>query len=694
MKIFEIDYFGKKIGLESGRMAKQTNTSVVVSYGDTRVLVTAVASKKQTNLGFFPLTCVYQVRKYSQGSIPGGFIKRERMPSEHETLYSRMIDRPLRPLFDKNFTAETQVISTVISYDKEANPASAAMLGSSAALYTSDIPFSTPVAGVNVGLIDGKFAVNPSPSEMENSDLDLFLVGSKDAIVMVEAGAKQISEEVMIDALQFGHDAVQPLIELQEKLREALGKEKLVIAEEEVNAELQAAVEAAATDRLVEALKVAEKMERYAAVSVVKDAVIEELVTEENEEKGWTEKEVKGFVSDLKKKIMRSNILDTGVRVDGRDLTTVRPITCELGVLPKAHGSALFTRGETQALVATTLGTKDDEQLVDDPTGTFYKKFYLHYNFPPYSVGEVGRMAAPGRREIGHGNLAERGLKVVLPQPDKFPYTMRIVSDILESNGSSSMASVCGGSLSLMDAGVPVENAVAGIAMGLISEGDRYSILTDILGDEDHVGDMDFKVVGTDKGITALQMDIKVDGLQRSTLEEALTQAKEGRLHILSVMKESISGSREELSENAPRFIQYKIPSNKIRDLIGPGGKVIKGIQSQTGARVEINDSGLVNISSADQQSAEDALALVRDIAREPEVGEVYEGLVKRVVDFGAFVEILPGTEGLVHISEISAKRVENIEKEISMGQVIKVKVIGFDKRGKLKLSMKALIDA
>ena len=689
MKKIQIDYFGKTLVLETNRIAKQANGSVYITYGDTSVLVAATAQKENTSLGFFPLTCAYQVRAYSQGKILGGFVKRERMPSEMEILASRAMDRPLRPLFDENFSAETQVIATVVSYDNTSNPQAAALLAASTALLISDIPYETAIAGVTVGRVNGEFMVNPSPAQLEESDLDLYLVAKEDAIVMVEAGAQKISEEVMLEALAFGHEAIKPLLKLQEEFRKLVGVKKRKVEKPVVNKEVGKAVSKFADRKLKKALTTADKKERSLALDKIKADTVEALVTEES---GFEASEVKGALSDLKKKIIRENILKKGLRIDGRSNTEIRSISSELGLLPKAHGSALFTRGETQALVVATLGTKDDEQMVDDPSGLHFKRFYLHYNFPAYCVGEVRRLAAPGRREIGHGNLAERGLKPVMPSKEKFPYTIRIVSEITESNGSSSMASVCGGSLAMMEAGVPLSEAVAGVAMGMVSDKKNNVILSDILGDEDHVGDMDFKVIGTAQGITALQMDIKIDGLSMDLLKEALLQAKEGRLHILQEMAKSIESSRENIAGNAPRFIQYKISPNKIRDLIGPGGKIIKGIQAESKAKVEVDDAGVVNISSANQESAEKALALVREMTQEVEVGTIYDGKVVKVVDFGAFVEVLPNTQGLVHVSEIAKERVENVEDVLNEGQMIKVKAIGFDKRGKLKLSIKATL--
>jgi len=688
MKKIEIDYNGKKLALESGRIAKQANGSVMVTYGDTTVLVAATAETSKSKLDFFPLTCVYQVKTYSQGRILGGFIKRERMPSEMEILASRMIDRPLRPLFTEGYSSETQVVATVMSWDDEANTISAAMLGASAALLISDIPYETPIAGVNIGLIDGEFLINPSPKQLEESELDLFMVAKEGAIVMVEAGAKVVSEDVIVAALDFGYDAVQPLIKLQKDLQKAIGKFKRTVEPPADKSSLMKIVSKFARKKVQGVVDISDKMKRQDAFKALKEEACEKLVDEDKE---ITEADVKELIYDLEKEVIRENILKHGKRIGGRAANEVRPIECEIGILPKAHGSALFTRGETQAIVVTTLGTKNDEQMVDDPNGLSYKHFYLHYNFPGYSVGEVWRAAAPKRREIGHGHLAERALRSGLPSKESFPYTIRVVSEITESNGSSSMASVCGGSLSMMDAGVPVAAPVAGVAMGMVTDGKKNVILTDILGDEDHVGDMDFKVVGTAEGITALQMDIKIDGLSTDLIKEALQQANEGRLHILGEMAKAIESSRGSIASNAPRFIQYRVPTTKIRDIIGPGGKIIKGIQAESGAKVDIDDTGIINISSADQKSAEHALALIRELTQEVEIGTIYDGTVVSIVDFGAFVEILPNVQGLVHISEISSERVNKVKDVLTEGQVVKVKAIGQDKRGKLKLSIKAL---
>jgi polyribonucleotide nucleotidyltransferase len=688
MKKLELNYQGKKLILESDRVAKQANGSILITYGDTVVMVAVTAETKESKLDFFPLTCVYQVRAYSQGRILGGFVKRERMPSEMEILSSRILDRPLRPLFTEGFSSETQVIATVLSYDDSANPVSAALLGASTALILSDIPYEIPIAGVTVGRIEGEFVINPSPKDLEESDLELFVVAKRDAIVMVEGESKNVSEEDVVAALDFGYDAIVPLLDLQDALRKEIGKAKRTVEPPQENEELKKAVVKKAQKKLEKALTEPDKIERQEKIREITNSLCEDLISDEED---YTKEEIHKMVYGLEKEIIRRNILEKNLRIGKRGFAEVRPINCEIGLLPRAHGSALFTRGETQAVIVTTLGTKDDEQMVDDPSGLYFKKFYLHYNFPAYSVGEVRRMGPPSRREIGHGNLAERSLRCVMPQKESFPYTVRVVSEITESNGSSSMASVCGASLSMMDAGVPISAPVAGVAMGLVTDGDKTVILTDILGDEDHVGDMDFKVVGTAEGITALQMDIKIDGLSTDLIKDALIQAKDGRLHILKEMNKAIENSRDTIAANAPRFIQYKIAQSKIREIIGPGGKVIKGIQAETGAKLEVDDSGVINISSADQKSAEKALALIREITQDVEIGTVYDGTIVKIVEFGAFVEVLPNTQGLVHISEISNERVNKVEDVLNEGQVVPVKAIGFDKRGKLKLSMKAV---
>lgn len=688
MKIVETELGGRSLSIETGRMAKQASGSVVVRYGDTVVLVAATAAKGTAEArDFFPLSVHYVEKTYATGKIPGGFFKREGRLSDRETLISRFIDRPLRPLFDKNFAAETVVQATVLSSDSVNGPDVAAMIGASAALVISDIPFSTPIAGVRIGRVDGELLINPSPADLESSDLDVFMAGSKDAILMVEGEANQVSEEAMVEAILFGHEAIQPIIEIQEALVKECGQPKREVIAPEENTALIKQVEKIALPKVKKALQTKEKMERYALLDAVVAEVTESLEVAEGEpeQKG----QVAAIIGELKKREMRARILDEGTRIDGRTLTDIREITCETGVLPRAHGSALFTRGETQALVVTTLGTKEDEQMIDSLEGVYYKNFLMHYNFPAFSVGEARSPRGPGRREIGHGFLAEKGLNAILPKRETFPYTIRVVAEILESNGSSSMATVCGGSLSMMDAGVPLKEATAGIAMGLIYEENRTAILSDILGDEDHLGDMDFKVVGTQSGITALQMDIKVTGIDREIIEKALHQAKEGRLHILEIMGREIGSSREGLSSYAPRFVTHKIPVDKIRDVIGPGGKVIKGITEKTGVKINVNDDGIVSVVSTNHQAVDDALEIIYDLTRAVEIGTIYDALVVKIVDFGAFVELFPGTQGLVHISNLAKERVKSVTDVVQEGQSVKVKAIGFDRRGKLQLSAK-----
>ena len=686
MKLIETEFGGRPFSIETGKMAKQAGGSVVVRYGDTVVLVTATAEKEAGKArDFFPLSVHYVEKAYATGRIPGGFFKREGRLSDRETLISRFIDRPLRPLFDKHFLAETVVQATVLSSDLVNRPDVAAMNGASAALLLSDIPFTTPIAGVRIGYIDDEFVVNPVPSELEKGALDLLIAGSKDAILMVEGEANQLSEELMLEAIFFGHQAIQPILAIQQELARECGRPKRTVIPPEENEELQVRVEKFALPKVQEALRTKDKLERYALMDTIGADVVEALGVEDDQE----EQEIEQILASLKKREMRTKILDEGLRIDGRSLTDIRNITCETGVLPRAHGSALFTRGETQALVVTTLGTKEDEQMIDALDGISYKNFLLHYNFPAFSVGEARPPRGPGRREIGHGFLAEKGVTPILPEREEFPYTIRVVSEILESNGSSSMATVCGTSLAMMDAGVPLRAATAGIAMGLIYEDDRTAILSDILGDEDHLGDMDFKVAGTENGITALQMDIKVTGIDRDIIERALSQAKEGRLHILEVMKEEISSSREGLSSYAPRFVTYKIPVDKIRDVIGPGGKVIKHITEKTGAKINVNDDGIISVVSTDHQAVDEALEMIQDLTRTAEIGTVYKAMVVKVVDFGAFVEIFPGTQGLVHISNLAEGRVKTVSEVVQEGQEVRVRAIGFDRRGKLQLSIK-----
>ncbi|MCZ6471915.1 MAG: polyribonucleotide nucleotidyltransferase [SAR324 cluster bacterium] len=688
MESISAEIGGRELIIETGHMARQAGGAAVMRYGDTMVLVTATSDKReQPPRGFLPLAVHYVEKMYASGKIPGGFFKREGRLSDPETLISRFIDRPIRPLFPDNYNYETQVIATVLSTDHLNEPAIAAMTGTSAALMISDIPFAGPIAGVRVARVDGEFLINPYPEQAEQGDLNFIIAGSKDAILMVEGTAKEVPESVALEAILFGHKAMQPLISMQEKLQKKIGKNKRVVVPVKIDAKLMKDVEKYCQAKLGKALQVKDKGERYESLDALGQETLDKFYNPERDDES-VGKTVKGIYGDLKKQVMRERILKDGARVDGRSLTDVRPITCEVGVLPRVHGSALFTRGETQALVAVTLGARDDEQLIDNLAGVSFKSFLFHYNFPPFSVGETTFLRGPGRREIGHGFLAEKAVTALLPRKEEFPYTIRIVSEILESNGSSSMASVCGASLAMMDAGVPIKAQVAGIAMGLIQEKKKTAILSDILGDEDHLGDMDFKVAGTEEGVTALQMDIKISGIDKKVLEAALQQAREGRLHILNIMNETLTSARQGLSQYAPRFVAYKISREKIRDLIGPGGKMIRGIVEKTGAKVDVNDDGVVAISSRDHAAVDEALEMVKSITQEIEIGAVYHGPVKKVLDFGAFVELTPGTDGLVHISQLKEERVENIEDVIKEGDMVTVKVIGFDKRGKLKLTM------
>jgi len=683
--------FGKAtLTLETGKLAKQANGSILVRYGDTVVLVAATADKGSgVGADFFPLSVHYVEKAYAAGRIPGGFFKREGRLSESETLTSRLIDRPLRPSFDENYLAETMIMATVLSSDQDNAPDIAAMIGASAALCVSDIPFYQPIGGIRVGRINGEFVVNPTPAELEESELNIIMAASKDAILMVEGEAKEVSEEVMLDALWFGQEQVQPIIRIQEELMQRCGKPKREVAIPEINEELHTKVTAASQPKLVEALQITEKQERYQRLDAVVDEVLAEVFPEGSEPSNDDIGQAKSSISSVKKKVMRERILKDQIRIDGRGPKDIRQIDCEARILPRAHGSALFTRGETQALGVVTLGTKEDEQLIDSLHGVSYRNFMLHYNFPSFCVGEARPPRGPGRREIGHGHLAERGLSHLLPTREEFPYTIRLVSEVLESNGSSSMATVCSGSLAMMDAGIPLKAAAAGIAMGLIYDDGQTSILSDILGDEDHLGDMDFKVVGTTTGITALQMDIKIKGLTREIVKASLEQACEGRLHILKIMGDTLEQSRAGLSSYAPRFITHKIPPDKISIVIGPGGKMIKSIVERTGVKINISDDGLVSIASGDHKAVDAALEIVRDLTRTVEIGTVYDGLVKRVVDFGAFVEVFPGTEGLVHISNLAEGRVRAVTDVVREGDTVKVKAMGLDKRGKLQLSIK-----
>ena len=682
---------GKTLSIETGWLAKQANGSVVVRSGDTVVLVTAVAAKNvREGQDFFPLTVNYQEKAYAGGKIPGGFFKREGRPSESETLVCRLIDRPIRPLFPENFLNETQIMATVVSADQDCDPAMLSIVGASAALEISDIPFLGPIAGVKVGRVDGKFICNPSAEELEKSDIEIVVAGSKDAVIMVEGGANVVSEQDMLDAVYFGHEAMQPLLKAQEELRGLAGVPKREVVAPTVDEALKSRVAELAQGKVKEAVRIKTKAERRDQLAAIKEEVLAALLPEFEERTA----EIAAFLGDLEYEIVREHIVKDGERIDGRDTRTVRKITPEVGLLPRAHGSALFTRGETQALVATTLGTSSDEQRVDSLYGESRKRFLLHYNFPPFCVGETSMRLSPARREIGHGMLAQRALTAVLPHYDDFPYTVRIVSDTLESNGSSSMATVCGGSLSMMDAGIPIKAPVAGIAMGLIKEGEDVSILTDILGDEDHLGDMDFKVAGTADGVTALQMDIKITGVTRDIMKKALEQAREGRLHILEKMAEAIAEPRKEMSPYAPRITTIYVKTDKIRDVIGSGGKNIRGITEATGVTIDIEDSGKINIASHDMAACELAIKMIRDLTAEAEEGKLYMGTVRKVMDFGAFVEIFPGTDGLVHISELDTERVKNVSDVLREGDKVLVKCIGIDKQGKIKLSRKEALGA
>jgi polyribonucleotide nucleotidyltransferase len=682
----EIDFRGRKIVIATGKMAKQANGAVTISCGDSIVLVTAVAAKNiKEGQDFFPLTVNYQEKSYAGGKIPGGFFKREGRPSENEVLTCRLIDRPLRPLFPESYLNETQVMATVVSADQDNDPGILAMIGASAALSLSDIPFLGPIAGVKVGRVNGQFVCNPTAEELENSDIDIIVAGSKDAVIMVEGGAAIVSEEDMLNAIFFGHEAMQPILKAQEELQSSVGVPKREVVEVTVDRILESRVRELALAKIKEAVSIKTKADRHNALAAIGDDVLAVLLPEFE----GREKEIKGFLGDLEYELVREHIITDGMRIDGRDTKTVRQITSEVGLLPRAHGSCLFTRGETQSLVAATLGTSIDEQRIDSLYGESKRRFLLHYNFPPYSVGEVSNRLAPGRREIGHGKLAERALQRVLPGFDDFPYTIRIVSEILESNGSSSMATVCGGSLSMMDAGVPLTAPVAGIAMGLIKEGENVAILTDILGDEDHLGDMDFKVAGTSDGVTALQMDIKITGVTKDIMQKALAQAKEGRLHILGKMAETLASGRGDLSPYAPRITTIYVKTDKIRDVIGSGGKNVRGITEATGVTIDIEDTGKINIASHDMAACEKAIKMIRDLTAEAEEGKLYMGTVRKVMDFGAFVEIFPGTDGLVHISELDTERVKNVTDVLKEGDKVLVKCIGIDKQGKIKLSRK-----
>jgi polyribonucleotide nucleotidyltransferase len=681
-----ITWGGRTLTLETGRLAKQANGAVLVTYGESVVLVSAVTSRTpREGRDFFPLTVDYQEMTYAAGKIPGGFFKREGRPSEKEVLTSRFIDRPLRPLFPKNYFNDVQIIATVLSADSENNPDILAIIGASAALEISDIPFYGPIAGTRVGRINGQLTINPSFESMKDSDLEIIVAGSEEAVVMVEGGANILPEDEVLEAIMFGHRSMQEVIALQKELRKRVGKTKIVVPEESIDSALIAQVEQRAADRMRAALAIAAKQERNNTLHDVVTETIESLLPEHEEKKG----QIRSILDSIEKRIIREQITRDKKRIDGRSFTDIRSISCDVDVLPRTHGSALFTRGETQALVSTTLGTSADEQRIDALIGEMKKSFMLHYNFPPFSVGEARPLRSPSRRDIGHGALAERAIAKVLPRAEDFPYTIRIVSEILESNGSSSMATVCGSALSLMDAGVPITMPVAGIAMGLIKEGNDFIILSDILGDEDHIGDMDFKVAGTRSGITAIQMDIKITGLTRDILSSALNQAREGRLFILDIMQQTLKEPRPALSARAPKIITIQVRPDKVRDVIGPGGKNIRNIIAQTGAKIDVEDDGKVNIASADSASMEKAMAMIKELVQDAEIGQVYLGKVRKIMDFGAFVEILPGLDGLVHISQLDDTHVKNVRDVLNEGDEVLVKVLDIDQQGKIKLSRK-----
>ena len=681
------------VTLETGEIARQADGAVLINVDDTVVLVTVVIDKRATEIkDFLPLTVDYQEKTYAAGRIPGGFFRREGRPSENEILTSRLIDRPIRPLFAEGFGREVQIIATVKSLNPAVNPEVPAMIGASAALAISGAPFNGPIAAARVGYKNGEYILNPAVVGLgPDSDLDLIVAGTEHAVLMVESEARGLSEEVMLGAVLFGHEQMQVAIQAIRELAAEVNKKPLAWTPAETNPALAAAVEAIAAERLGEAYRIKEKMARYEALDAIRTELYAEL---SGEGTTWTQPQVYGAIEHLESQIVRGRILAGEPRIDGRDTRTVRPITIRTGVLPRTHGSALFTRGETQALVVTTLGTERDSQIIDALEGERKEPFMLHYNFPPFCVGEIGRIGSPKRREIGHGRLAKRGILACMPSIDEFPYSVRVVSEITESNGSSSMASVCGTSLSLMDAGVPIKGAVAGVAMGLIKEGDRFAVLTDIMGDEDHLGDMDFKVAGTATGINALQMDIKIEGITKEIMEQALAQAKEGRLHILGEMNKVIGAHRAEMSEHAPRIIEFRIHPEKIRDVIGKGGSVIRAITEETGATIDINDNGLVKIFSVVKSAGEEAKRRIALITADVEVGAIYEGRVARLMDFGAFVTILPGRDGLVHISQISDERVQNVSDKLAEGDVVRVKVLEVDKQGRIRLSMKAIDQA
>ncbi|TPG60256.1 polyribonucleotide nucleotidyltransferase [Roseomonas nepalensis] len=687
----DIEWGGKTLTLETGKVARQADGAVMARLGDTIVLCTVVGARNvKPGQDFFPLTVNYQEKAFAAGKIPGGFFKREGRPSENETLVSRLIDRPIRPLFPEGFRNEVQVVATVLSHDLENNPDVVAMVGCSAALTISGIPFFGPIAGARVGYAGGEYILNPTMEQVKTSELDLFVAGTAEGVLMVESEAKELSEAVMLGAVEFGHKSFQPVIQGIIELAERAAKEPWPLTEaSDAERALKARIAELGTAEMTEAYKETVKQSRYAKVGAVKKAIAEKLEAE-----GYDAAAAKGLMKGLEADVVRNTILDTGIRIDGRDTKTVRPIVAEVGVLPRAHGSSLFTRGETQAFCVATLGTGQDEQIIDALAGEYRESFMLHYNFPPYSVGETGRMGSPGRREIGHGKLAWRAIRPLLPEKDKFPYTIRVVSEITESNGSSSMATVCGTSLSLMDAGAPLKRPCAGIAMGLIKEEKGFAVLSDILGDEDHLGDMDFKVAGSEQGITALQMDIKITSITFEIMRIALDQAKDGRIHILGEMAKGLSGSRGEVAATAPRITVIQVPKDKIREVIGTGGKVIREIVEQTGTKIDIEDDGTIKIASSSPEATQAAIDRIKGITAEAEVGAIYNGTVVKVADFGAFVNFLGAKDGLVHISELAQDRVARTGDIVSVGDKVKVKVIGFDDRGKVKLSMRTVDQA
>ena len=687
----EITWGGRPLIIETGQIARQAGGAVMVTYGETSVFTAVTAAKKaKAGIDFFPLTVNYQEKAYAAGKIPGGFFKREARPSESEILICRLIDRPIRPLFAPSFKNETQVSCTVMSHDLENQADIPSIIGTSAALTLSGLPFMGPIAGARVGYIEGEYILNPTDEELENSDLDLVVAGTRDAVLMVESEASELSEEIMLGAVMFGHAEMQVVIDAIIDLAELAAKDPIELPKEEDHSALIADIKKLAEKGLREAYGETDKQTRVGKISEVKDAVKEKFVPEDNDAQSQL---VGGILKNLEKDIVRGDIIKTGKRIDGRDLDTVRAVVGEVNILPRTHGSALFTRGETQSICVTTLGTGDDEQFIDALTGTYKENFMLHYNFPPYSVGEVGRSGFTSRREVGHGKLAWRAMRAVLPEKEEFPYTIRIVSEITESNGSSSMATVCGASLSMMDAGVPLSRPVSGIAMGLIKEGDDYAVLSDTLGDEDHLGDMDFKVAGTSEGITSLQMDIKITGITKDIMEAALEQAKGGRAMILSEMNKALDTAREEMNEYAPRIETLVVKKEKIREIIGTGGKVIREICEVTGAKVDIDDEGVVKVSSPDGAAIKAALDWINGIVAEAEVGKIYEGKVVKTVDFGAFVNFLGSKDGLVHISEMANERVKQVTDVVKEGEMVKVKVLGIDDRGKVRLSMKAVLN-